>query len=440
MDEAVAKLPLLRGFDDNLFISPDPQTRARWFDEAVEAEANIARIGVDWRFLVGNNPPSNPRDPGDPAYNFSGLDATISDAASRGLKVLITVSNAPAWAEGADRPRRARPGTWKPDPAALGAFGEALARRYSGSYVAGPEGALPRVEYFEAWNEPNQDFFLAPQWQGGSAFAPAHFRRMLNAFYAGVKAASPSAKVVAPATSPFGDPGKGDRMRPLLFMRKLLCLRDRKRLDPTNCPDPARLDIFSHHPISLEHGPRYSAIHPDDATIPDIKNVRRTLRAAERAGTLVPRGSHPLWVTELWWVTGPPYEARISPRKQARYLQGALYELWKQGVKAVIWFQLADDDGFPSGLFYPDGRPKPGLTAFRFPFVLDGSAKGRVRAWGIPPESGRLQIQRKQGGGWRTVKAVSVRDARPFQTKLRSGGSARLRAQIAGQHSLSARG
>ena len=129
--------------------------------------AELVRIDVLWRRFVGSSRPSNPRDPADPAYDFSRLDAAVRDAERRGLKVLFTVFLAPDWAEGPGRPDGLRPGAWRPNPAEYGHFGSALATRYSGSFPD-PDGAgtLPRVRYFEAWNEPNVQGFLAPQWVG----------------------------------------------------------------------------------------------------------------------------------------------------------------------------------------------------------------------------------------------------------------------------------
>lgn len=428
-----------RGFDENMYYSTDSEERRRWFDESAEANANIVRIGAPWRLInVGNQRPADASNPADPAYDFSLIDAAVREAESRGIEILMTVNGAPNWAEGADRPNSAEPGSWKPDPGAFGDFGEAVARRYSGSFVT-PSGPLPEVRYFEAWNEANQDVFLAPQWERGQPFAPQHYRKMLNEFYDGVNAANPGAIVVGPGTSPFGDPPGGGRMRPLLFMRELFCLKDRRKLEPKSCADPAHLEIVSHHPINFDNPYTDSAEHPDDITVPDIGAVRRTARAATRAGTLLPKGPKALWVSELWWLTKPPSPFGVSPKLQAKYLQGSLFELWRQGVKAVLWYQIADDTAFSSGLFFSDGRPKPGLTAFRFPFVTEQAAGDRVLCWGISPGSGQLAIERKAGSGWRKVKAVSVRDGIPFQTRIRVSDRSRLRATFNGDHSLTSK-
>lgn len=425
----------MRGLYDDRFAAADSTTRDLFYDATVAAGADVARIFAEWRDIAGERP-ANPRNPADPAYEFKFLDAAIEDASARGLRVLLTVTNAPAWAQQGNPPGWASPGTWRPDPGAFGAFGEGLARRYSGAF-AGPSGTLPRVAYFEAWNEPNLDDRLAPQWRRGRPYAPQLYRRMLNSFYAGVHAASPGAAVVGPGTAPYGDPRGGHRMHPLFFMRELLCLRGRGKLDPRPCNQPAYLDVLSHHPINLVAGPRSSAEHPDDATVPDMKLVRRTARAAQRAGNLLPRRRLPLWATELWWITDPPSENGFPPMKHARWLQESLYLLWRQGVSAAIWFQITDTATIHSGLFFSDGRPKPGLTAFHFPFVTEPRGGGRAHAWGISPAAGTLRIQRKRAGGWRTVKLLrGIGDGELFEASLRLPGGGEVRAEVGGERSL----
>ena len=63
----------------------------------------------------------------------------------------------------------------------------------------------------------------------------------------------------------------------------------------------------------------------------------------------------------------------VPTRKQARYLEQALYVLWKQRVERG---DPVPDPRFggiplPDGLFFSDGREKLAFQAFRFPFVTD---------------------------------------------------------------------
>ena len=159
---AVAAKALETGFSDGLFVSGDETARAKAFEEAVEARAGVARINLSWRGIVSGHP-EDPRNPADPAYDFSAIDTAVSAADQRGLDVLITIYSAPDFAEGSNRPNGAAPGTWKPDPGAFGDFATAVASRYSGNFAG-----LPRVRYFQAWNEPNLSVYLTPQYKGGT--------------------------------------------------------------------------------------------------------------------------------------------------------------------------------------------------------------------------------------------------------------------------------
>ncbi|HST90825.1 MAG TPA: hypothetical protein VLJ13_01350, partial [Brevundimonas sp.] len=336
------------------------------------------RLEAPWSTIAASRPAQG-NNPADPAYKFGALDAAVRSAAQHGLAVLLTSSGAPAWAEGAGRPGNAPAGTWRPSAADYGAYGQALARRYSGSFP-GPDGLgpLPAVHYFQAWNEPNLSIYLTPQWEGRSQASGGIYRGLLNAFYDGVKAVQPGATVVSGGTAPYGDAPGGVRTRPLAFLRSLLCLKGKgRKLRPRRCPDPAKLNALAHHPINTSGGPLRSAINRDDVSTPDLGNVTRLLRVAERRRTIRPGGRRPVWVTEFWWNTNPPNTARgFSPARQARAIEQSLYLFWKAGADTAFNFVIGDTAtrpnvhaGFQGGAFFQDGRPKPALTAFQFPFV-----------------------------------------------------------------------
>src|SRR3954452_6773630 len=187
-------------------------------DRMVDARAGIVRVTVGWS-AVAPQRPAQPANPADPGYRFGYPDSVVENAASKGLAVLITFEGAPSWAEGGNRPRGAAPGSWKPKPGAVRPFAHALAARYSGDFTpVGATSPLPRVRYFEVWNEPNLSSQLAPQWRHGRPASPARYRKMLNAAYAGIKSARRGDRVVGPGTAPYGDPPGGERMRPLIFL------------------------------------------------------------------------------------------------------------------------------------------------------------------------------------------------------------------------------
>ena len=155
---ALAERGLITGFADEQFVSSDPATREESLSRANEAGASIVRLTVGWGDIAPTRP-QNPGDPADPAYNFAALDTAVTDAVRHGLAPLLTVSDAPNWAEGAGRPASAAPGSWRPQPSAFGQFAAALARRYSGGFSTSA-GTLPRVTLLQAWVEPNLDIML----------------------------------------------------------------------------------------------------------------------------------------------------------------------------------------------------------------------------------------------------------------------------------------
>jgi hypothetical protein len=215
---------------------------------------------------------------------------------------------------------------------AFGRFAQALARRYSGAYPdpLRPGAVLPRVRYWQAWNEPNLSIYLAPQWvRHGHGFAPASpgiYRSMLGAFYRGVKAGSPQAFVVSAGTAPFENLHPGEaRMPPVEFVRELLCLHG-DRLVPARCLDPAHFDVLDHHPYAVG-GPFSPALDPGDVSIPDLHKLTVPLRKAEQTGRVLPRARKALWVTEVSYDSSPPDPHGVPIRTHARWVAQTLFEL-----------------------------------------------------------------------------------------------------------------
>lgn len=417
------------------YASADGTARTQELDWTVEAKAKVARIDVLWS-AIAQARPQQPANPNDPAYDFAGLDAGVRDASARGLDVVLTVYRAPDFALGPRLPEDHFLGVWRPDPAEFAAFGRALATRYSGSYAG-----LPRVRFFEAWNEPNLSGFLSPQYEQTRSVATDHYRRMLNAFGDAVHGVQAGNRIIAGATAPYGDDPGGSRTRPLIFLRELLCLKQKRgelRRDQM-CKGRAKFDILSHHPINLSGGPRLSAINPDDASTPDFKQVKNTLRAAERLNTI--NGRHPVWATEIWWETDPPQPNGVSLKRQARWTAESLYLLWKQGAKVVVNYVVRDhppdnvEGTIDSGLVKANGIKKPSFAAFRFPFVVDRKQDGGLRAWGKAPIGGRVEIQRQAGQGWVTVSSANA-SANTVFTKALGGPGTHFRAKVGGETSM----
>jgi len=430
------------GLAEPAFGSPDPGLRGEWLARARGAGAELALLGVNWSAVAPSAPPAgfDAADPADPAYDWAALDGAVVDAVAQGLAPVLNVQSAPAWAEGPGRPSAAEapPGTWMPQPAALGSFARALAARYSGGFAdpADPgAGPLPRVRYFQVWAEQNLSVHLNPLWQGRRLVAPRHYRAMLNAAYAGVHAAQPGARVIVGGLAPYGDAvAGGSRVPPVWFWRSLLCLRG-ARLKPARCPEPARFDIAAHNPIDV-WGPRRGAVNSADVSVPDIGRLARIVRRAVATKRVLPARRKPFWATELWWDSNPPDPHGVPLRRHARFLAESVFELWRQGAGAYVWWYLRDQApgaaGYAatqqSGLLYHDGAPKPAYRAFQFPFVARRE-RGRLLLWGRAPAPGAVVVERRTPGGWVRLARVEVGRARVFLLRLDAAGPLRARAR-----------
>ncbi len=446
-------------YADSLLFGDDPDTRTLWANRMADANAGLARLNTYWRNIVTATEPVNPTDPADPAYSWDGLDQAIEAADAAGLEPVLTVLSAPDFAEGANRPAEVRPGTWKPKANKFGDFAVALATRYSGSYSdpdAPPldQQILPRVTYFEAWNEGNLHLYINPQRTGKKNQSPAIFRDLLNAFYDGVKSVHESNLVIAGGTSPFGDPTGSRRIPPLEFWRDVLCLKSGKNLKPDlkSCPaaeDRARFDILAHNSInSPGDGPSVEAANKDNATAADMHEVQDLLKAAEKHATIRPLGlRRELWSTELWFESSPPEKKKfaLSLGDQADAVAEVQYILWKQKVSAGIFLQIRDTKyrsggpavlGLQSGVYPFKGAAKPSLESAQFPFVADKAGKKRVRVWTRTPGSGKVTFQVKSGRGWKNIATTTVAARGSVATKVVKG-EGKFRAKLGNQTSRS---
>jgi hypothetical protein len=437
---------LRTGFADPLFTSTDPAIRDLWLQRANETGASVVRINVYWSSVAPEAVPVgfDPADADSPGYRWGALDAAVRDASAHDLAPLFTVYSAPAWAEGANRPAGAAPGSWEPQPDAYRAFAHALASRFSGSHPdpLNPGATLPAVRLYEAWNEPNLEEFLSPQWRGATPVAATIYRRLLDSFYAGVKGAQAQATVAAGALAPFGDEPGGPRTRPVLFLRSLLCLRG-GRLKAVACPEKARFDVLSDHPIAVGP-PARSARSPLDATTPDLGRLTRVLAAAEKKHLVRPASDKPLWVTEFWYDSNPPDPEAVPAGVQARWYEQDLSLFWHQGASLAVALQIRDaaaEKGYAlsyqSGVYLLDGSPKPAQTALRFPLVAHRDDPFHVTVWGMAPQPGPVEIQRFRQGRWRNVAGGHSRGrGSPFQVKIPLIRLARIRARAGSDTSL----
>jgi hypothetical protein len=391
---------------------------------------SVVRLNAFWSDISPTRPGASTT-PSDPAYRWAALDTAVRNATARHVTPLLTISTAPKWAQGPREPANLPigVGAWDPGPADLGRFAQAVAERYSGGFPdpLHPDRALPRVMYFEVWNEPNLPLFLA------APHLVAEYRSMLGYAYRAIKAVDPTDQVVMGGLAPVAYlPGL--TVSPLKFAADMMCLRRTgARFVRTGHCRATPFDIFAEHPYSLTVTPTQPAGSYDDVLVADVHKLRDLLNAASRLHT-IGRGPHPLWFTEWGWVTRPP-DSKVgdSFSTAARYVAYSMYEMWRAGGSLVVWQGIRD--GTPgqlggSGLETGSGRVKPSLKAFGVPFIASVT-RGRGFAWGRVPVSlpASVAVQRRTRHGWRTVAHAETGADGVFSVGFRARGNAVFRAQ-----------
>jgi hypothetical protein len=364
---------------------------------------------------------------------------------------MITIEGAPTWAEGPNMPKSATAGSWDPSATDFGQFAQAIATRYSGSFAdpLNPGQMLPRVSIWQGWNEPNIPLYLSPQWSGNSASgyqpaSPGIYRGLENAFYTAVKRVNSSNYVVLAGLGPYGDPpgtASTDRMQPVEFERELLCVTPTFTQE-SGCSGPTYFDAIDSHPYGI-YGPNWHALNADDVSVPDVYKLVNVLHAAENLHTTMPAGAKGNWVTETSWDTDPPDPNGVPIQEQARWMEQAFYNLWKQGVSTILWFQIVDSPPIPnyastyqSGTYYLNGQPKPSATSFRFPFITWRKNYKTVVTWSRSPATGVLSIQDLILGKWKTIAKVRVSANQVFEVPVHLIFKRKLRAKIGSYASL----
>jgi Cellulase (glycosyl hydrolase family 5) len=351
--DALPRLPetemsgrLLIGFQD--------EPTLRWgagrmamLGRARRAGAAVIRTTVTWAHAAPRRP-QDPAAPFDPAYRLDDVDELARNAQARGMELLITIWGTPPWANGGGEPNRP-----PSDPGDLAHFAQALSDRYSGRHPG-----YPAVRLFSAWNEPNLELFLSPQFDAQRrSVSPAAYARLARAVVDGVRRGNPEALVAIGETSARGRDfpalGSGQESHSPAQFARLVALAD---------PD-LPFDAWAHHP------------YPTRPDLPPSGPVRWPgvgLTSLERFGRELDRWFSrdrvPLWITEYGHETRPAEPLAVSESDQARYAQEAIWmAAGDPRVRVLIWFVLKDRPGNPwqSGLHDAGDRLKPAWYRFR---------------------------------------------------------------------------
>ncbi len=299
--------------------------------KASSLRADWVRLWASWEML-------EPRQGALAEHNVGPLRAHVNDLEARGIKVLVVVHRSPPWASGGQG------GPVPPsDPATFGSFMGRIA------------AAIPGVDAWELWNEPDSGAFFA------GAPDPPRYAAMLRAAYPAIKAAQPGDVVV------------------------------------TGGMVAANMDFLAG---LYEHGAQGSfdavGIHTDTACLtngPDryYRDERGRVgrytftgyREVHAVMTDHGDGAKPIWLTEIGWSTQSKKRRScnvgmwkgkkrlgVSRKRQARYLRAA-YRCAAADpyVTVALWFGLQDfrvrGDASGHGLYRRNGKAKRAARTFR---------------------------------------------------------------------------
>jgi hypothetical protein len=430
--------------DDRLLIFSGSDTRERTLQEIASLGADTVHTLAFWRSIAPapgerNRPAGfDPADPGAyPAEAWDAYDDVVRGAEARGLDVLISPSGrVPSWAAGCGSTIVVRE-VCRPSAQEFRNFVTALGRRYSGSYQDENQGrgALPRVDRWSIWNEPNQGSWLRPQSVLSSGrripYSPRLYRRLLVAGIGALRDTGHGAdQILLGETAPLGRVTGSIASRPtapLDFLQEVFCLDSRGRryrgraARDRDCDDFSRLGVtgVSHHPYNRGGaGSPRSASKSNEVTISSVSRLRTLLSRAASRGRITRAASQAIYFTEFGFQTNPPDRLfGVSLARQAQYINEADYLAYRNSrVRSVAQYELYDEphiDSFQTGLRFAGGEAKPSLDAYRLPIhvIRRGSrfyVYGQVRqAADSSPQ--QVEIQNGAGTTWTPVRTVEVR-------------------------------
>jgi hypothetical protein len=444
------------------------------------------RISVVWdRIAPGNASRTKPRHfqaTNPAAYANAGwapYDLIDREAKQYGIGVNFDLTGgAPLWAA-RKTSSTALAHVWYPSAAPFGDFAAAVGKRYSGSFKPkGASSALPRVNYWSLWNEPNVGgSSLSPQTVKKIEVGPSLYRGLAARAYASLVYTGHGRDTILVgemASTGHADPGSNLGMQPLRFLRALFCVgSDYKPLRGTaasvrGCPATASAskkfrqqnpELFnetgwSHHPYRLDAAPYVKSpkADPDWITLADLPRLEAALDKVQRA-----YGSHrklSLYLTEYGINTDPPQTVNaFSPSTQAAYLNLADYITWRDPRVASFNQYLLQDSpvapgsifsAFASGLINDDGSDKPGFDAYRLPLWIQTPSASRGHAItlvgcvrpahfaiaDVGPATVQIEFQPGSSGPWMQIDAAGIGNAKScvFQRseQFAESGSVRL--------------
>lgn len=318
-------------------VSASEADRERELQMYADLGASLVRIDVDWSYVE--------RTQG--TYDWSVVDHTFVAAARHGIQVVGILAYSPEWATTVPGENHAPP----TDLGDFAAFCAAAAGRYRGNV-------------WEVWNEPNISNFWLP------VPDPATYTDLVQGAYAAIKAADPTATVLAGALSPAVDEVDGTGISPVTFT--------------TECYTAGIKDYFDHWSV---HPYCYPAAADDDTTI--AWNTFQRLPLVRAVMEANGDGAKRIWLTEFGAPTGT-HPTAVDEEEQARQILTGLIQslVWRDWTGPLFIYCGRDPGTDPAnrednfGLVYRNWTPKPSFTTLRHALVNGVT---------IPPGSGAPQ-------------------------------------------------
>jgi hypothetical protein len=345
--------------DDAVLMSRLYGSVPRTMKLVTQLKASRIRANVTWSYVVGKAARRRTA-PKHIAYNWTGYDALIREAAARGIRVQLTLTGpAPAWATG-----NHRLGHYMPKSSAFRAFASAAAEHFRGT-----------VDRYSIWNEPNYVRWLSPLDRG-----PKVYRALYVAAYAAIKRADPGAQVLIGETSPFESRGRSTA--PLKFLRALTCAT--RSYGAARLCSPLWADGYAQHAYDPMHAPTYRYPGADNVTLATLDRLTRGLDKLAAADLLTDPDGRPLdvYVTEYGYFASG--KKRISAARHASYLVKAFrMALANPRVREMLQYLIVKPRGnlrhFDTSI--ADSRGRPTLPFKRLAAWSRGAlAAGRIAA------------------------------------------------------------
>jgi hypothetical protein len=420
--------------DDTALIFSGDAKRQQTLDDIKALGGTTIHSLVFWN-RVAPNPNSNTRPSFDatnpdayPPGAWGPYDALVAEAQARGLSVIFSPVQGPAWADTCRN--SANRHHCKPSPKEYGQFFTALARRY------------PQVHRWSVWNEPNQSNWLYPQRERKHGHiiptAAIVYRNLFRAATAALKAnGHASDQMLLGETAPLGRTTGtlGKRfLSPVEFFQGVFCLDSRgHKLRGTVAKDEGCRGTYqrlaatgiAHHPYNRggSQPPTRRPTGPGEITIANLSTLSSVINQGARAHRI--RSGLPFYFTEFGFQTNPPDRLfGVSLSRQARYINESDYIAYHNSrVRAVAQYEMFDDPViavFQTGLRFKDGKAKPSYGAYRLPIWVTRSGSG-VRVWGwVRPARGTAQTVQIQNGSrkFKAVKTVKTNSRGFFQVRV----------------------